>query len=550
MKNNNRPDMILSNGKIITLDNSNSIVDAVLINGNIIAATGKTKDIINIADNNVKIIDLKGRCVVPGLTESHCHAASAGTELLNEINLSKVKTIQGIKDLVQNKRRSIGPKQWIKGIGYNENNLKEKRHVNRWDLDDAAKDSPVFIQRFDYHLGVANSEALHLAGINRDTFLDFSNGRIGREQDSLEPNGLLAEAAQGLVKDLIPPHSIGDIKKGLLHALKIMAKWGITSFTDAAVEHDSFVAYQELFLENKLPLKVGLIIEGFDALGFKGYFEELNKLGMQANFGNENLKIIGVKLFSDGSLSGGTAALHEHYNNNSTNYGVMNFEGEALIKQIKNVHCAGLRPIIHAIGDRAIDETLEGIEIALKARKCPDHRIRIEHCNLTTKRAVEKIKKHNIIVSSSITHLYELGAAHLKALGEKRIKNYFMLHELQRMGVKIIGNSDWPITCGNPFLGIHTAVNRKNIEGTPINEEQGISVQDALRLYTINAAYATFDENRKGSIETGKYADLVIIDQDIYEMPQEELKNIKVMATMANGKFIYKNAGSGIEVSD
>jgi hypothetical protein len=496
-----------------------------------------------LVNGNAEIIDLEGKVVIPGLIESHCHAASAGTELLNEVNLHNARNINDILGIIKNKTVSIEPGKWIKGIGYNENNLEERRHLNKWELDKVSPNNPVFIQRIDYHQGIANSLALDMANINKNTFLDLKNGRIYREEYSAEPNGLLAEAAQGLVKDLIPSYSISDLKKGIIHACEILSKWGITSFSDAAVEHDPFVAYQELYLENKLPLRVGLIIEGFDALGFKGFFEEMKSLGLITNFGNDYLRIIGVKIFTDGSLSGGTAALYQPYNNNPNNFGVMNSEGEVLNRQIKDIYNAGLRPIIHAIGDRAIDEAINGIEETLSNTQDNNHRIRIEHCNLTHRDALEKIIKNKLIVSSSITHLYELGNSHSEALGYERTKNYFRLKTLLKKGAIIVGNSDWPITCGNPFLGIHTAVNRKDIDGNTINVKESISVEEALKLYTLNAAYASFDENNKGSLKPGKYADLVIIDRDIYNIPKEEIKDIQVLSTMVNGNFVYQKRG-------
>ncbi len=535
-------DFALVNGKIITLNSRDEIAEAVAAKHGRIIGVGSTKDVETLLGKDTRVVDVGGKTVTPGFVESHCHPSMTGTKLVFEVDVRSAQSIADIIGLLRQKATQLPPGKWLKGWGYNDRRLKEQRHPTRWDLDEATRDHPVILVRTDAHLAVANSVALKLAGIDKDT-PDPDGGRCDRDPESGEPNGLLREQAQTLVTGLMPAYTIEEIKEGILRACEQLARWGVTSFHDAAVGRDAMAAYQALLSENRLPLRVAVMMPGIPLLEFPGYLDELRALGLKAGFGNDRLKLYGTKFMCDGSMSGWTAALYEPYSNEPGECGLTVTSVEALTAGIVEAHKAGLRPVTHAIGDRAIDIVLDAIEKALKERPDPDHRMSIEHCSLPTEAAVDRIKRLGVLPSSSVGFIYELGPAHFLGLGPERIKRYFPHKTYLEKSILTVGNSDWYVTSGNIAQQIYSVVTRKAYTGERIGQDQAISVKNALRLYTINGAYASFEENIKGSIEPGKLADMAVLDRDILTIPPDELKEMKVEMTIVGGEVVYKRDG-------
>jgi predicted amidohydrolase YtcJ len=530
-------DLALINGKIITMAGKNRIAEAVAIKGDRILEVGTTPQIKKLMTRGTQTINLRGKTVTPGFIESHCHAKEAGTQLVFEVPVKDADSVEEIIRRIRQKARTLPKAKWVIASGYDDQRLEEKRHPTRWDLDKASDGHPVFLRRLDGHLAVANSRALLLAHVTKGSS-DPEGGEIDRVAGTGEPSGLLKECAQDLVTKIIPPYSIAEIKQAIQAACETLGAWGITSFTDALVTHDSFVAYHELVSEGKLPLRVGLLIPWLSILGEPGYRKELKALGIGAGFGNEQLRIVGTKFMLDGSMSGRTAALYQPYLNEPGNCGITILSKDELTEGVIEAHKAGLRPCIHAIGDKAIDVVLDAVEAALREKPARDHRIRIEHCSLPTARAVRRFKRLGVLPSSAVSFLYELGSAHLSMIGPRRIKQYFPHRQYIERDIVAVGHSDWPVTSANIAKQIYAAVIRKSYLRETIGCEQSISVMDALRLYTINAAYASFEENIKGSIEPGKLADMAVLDRDILKIPKEEIKDTKVEMTLVGGKII------------
>jgi predicted amidohydrolase YtcJ len=537
-----KADLVLKNGKIVTLNPQAEIVEAVAVKDSSIVCTGSTNEIEAFVDNDSTVIDLKGKTVTPGFVESHCHPSMAGLNICFEVDVKQAASIDDIITLLQQKAEQLPKGNWVKGFGYNDQRLTEKRHPTRRDLDKATADHPIFLGRTDGHLAVANSAALNLAEISKDT-ADPEGGRLDRDLQTGEPTGVLREQAQTIIKALIPPYTVTDFKEGILTACQQLASWGITSFHDAAVGREAMTAYQELLSENKLPLRVGMMIPGIPLLEFRGYLDELKTLGIQAGFGNDRLRIYGTKFMCDGSMSGWTAALYEPYSNEPEEYGLTVVSEDELTAGIIAAHKAGLRPVTHAIGDRAIDIVLDAIELALKERPHPDHRMSIEHCSLPTAQAIDRMKQLGVLPSSSVGFIYELGPAHFLGLGPERIKGYFPHKTYLEKGIISVGNSDWFVTSGNIAQQIYSVVTRTSYTGEVVGAAQAIPVKDALRLYTINGAYASFEENIKGSIEPGKLADMAVLDRDILSIPAEEIKDMQVEMTIVGGEIVYQNGG-------
>ena len=536
-----KADFALVNGKVNTFNSSDDTAEAVAAAGGRIVRVGTTADIEKLLDRETEIIDVRGKTVLPGFVESHCHPSMAGLKICFEVDVKNAASIDDIIDLLRQKAETLPKGKWVRGFGYDDRRLKEKRHPTRWDLDKATEFHPVFLGRTDGHLAVANSKGLKLAGIAKST-PDPDGGRFDREPDTGEPTGVLRETGQGAVNTLIPQYTVGEIKEGLVAACRQLAEWGITSFHDAAVVRDAMIAYQELLAENRLPLRAAMMIPGNPMLELPGYFQELKALGIRAGFGNDRLRIYGTKFMCDGSMSGWTAALYEPYANDPNEFGITVSSEEELTVGIVEAHKAGLRPVTHAIGDRAIDIVLDAIEKALQERPDPDHRMSIEHCSLPTMAAIDRMKRLGVLPSSSVGFIYELGPAHLLGLGSDRLKRYFPHRTYLEKGIVSVGNSDWFVTSGNIAQQIYGVVTRKAYTGEVIGPEQAISVKDALRLYTINGAYASFEDTIKGSIEPGKLADMVVLDRDIFTIAEDEIKEVKVETSIVGGEIVYQRS--------
>ena len=532
-------DFALVNGKVNTLNRNSDTAEAIAVSGGRILSVGTTKSIEDLIKKETKVIDVQGKTVFPGFVESHCHPSMAGLRMCFETDVRKAVSIDEIIVLLRQKAEKLPAGMWVKGFGYNDQRLEEHRHPTRWDLDKATSTHPVFLGRTDGHLAATNSLGLKMAKISKNT-ADPNGGRFDRDSKTGEPTGVLRETAQGHVKALIPPYTIGEIKEGLAVACRKLAEWGITSFHDAAVDHNSMIAYQELLAEKKLPLRVAMMIPGAPMLELPGYLEELKMLGLRAGFGNDRLRFYGTKFMCDGSMSGWTAALYEPYANEPDEYGITVSSREELTVGIVEAHKAGLRPVTHAIGDRAIDIVLDAIEKALQERPDPNHRMSIEHCSLPTFEAIDRMRRLGVLPSSSVGFIYELGPAHLLGIGPERLKRYFPHRTYLEKGIISVGNSDWFVTSANIAQQIYGVVTRKGYTGEVIGPEQAISVNDALRLYTTNGAYASFEETSKGSLEAGKLADMVILDRDILTIPEDEIKEVKVDTTIVGGEIIYQ----------
>ena len=534
-----KAELILVNGHVVTLNRKDETAQAVAVRGGRIAAIGSNRDIEALAGKETQRIDLEGKTVTPGFVESHCHPPDAGIKLRYEIDLRSATSIDEVIATVERKAQKLPRGEWLRGFGYNDRNLKEQRHPTRWDLDKAAGDHPAFLGRTDGHLGVANSLALKQAQVSKDT-PDPDGGRFDRDPRTREPNGVLRENAMNPIVALIPPYSREQTKAGIVTACGQLAQWGITSAHDAWVGHGSLTAYQELLSENELPLRIGMMIVGIPVLEQTGYLYEMRALGIKAGFGNERLRLLGTKFMCDGSMSGWTAALHDPYANDPAEYGITVCGEEELTAGIVAAHRAGLRPMTHAIGDRAIDLVLDAIEKGLQERPDADHRMTVEHCSIPSAGAIERIKRLGVLPSSSAGFICELGAAHMLGIGPQRMKQYFPHRTYLQEGIIAVGNSDWPVTSGNIAQQLHGLVTRKCDTGEKANPEQSISIKDAVRLYTVNGAYASFEEHLKGSLEPGKLADMAALDRDIFSIPADEIKEMTVAMTIVGGEVVYR----------
>lgn len=544
-------DVALWNGNIITMNHQRPRAQALAIKGERIFWVGKDAEVKQTIGPKTLVKDLKGRTVIPGFIESHNHTLMFALDL-QAIDLTKARSIGEIENLIKERADQQKEGTWIKGVGYNQNELREKRHPTKNDLDKVAPKHLVCLRHTSAHGLVVNSLALVKAGIGRDT-PDPSGGKIGRDESG-DPNGLLFESpAMKLVEDIIPKPSRTEMVKALgLASEKFLAE-GITSALDASVGSNDIsyqiAAYQEAIDQGILKVRHNLAIWSEALVDYDNLEESLQAapgkvfmLGLRTGFGNERLRIGPFKIIVDGAFSTVTAATYEPYGAipAERGCGVLLMEPAKLKKLVSQVHDWGWQLSLHGIGDRAIDLCLEAIEEALKKSPREDARPRLEHATMLNPAAIEGIKKLNVIPVMQPAFIWELADNWFRQLGREGAAKCKAFKTLLRQDICLAFSSDRPVVNGAPLLGIHAAVNQKTRSGDDYNPEEKISVAEAIRCYTINGAYANYEEKIKGSLEVGKLADLVILEEDITKVSPGEIKDIPIVATMVGGEFCWE----------
>ncbi len=538
------PDLILFNGKIRSLAPSGAVDEAVACAGGRIVARGKSDEIRRLAGADTQSVDLKKRTAIPGLTDTHVHLSEKGTAEKEYVDCRDFyTTVHSIPEILERlvKRASELPKgSWIVAHGspMQDFRLKDKRFPDRNDLDRVLPDYPVSIS-FGAHITVGNGKALALAGITRET-PDPPGGAIRHDPQSGEPTGELHERAQLILKKVTPEFNYLQLKDGILFALSQCLERGVTTIHDIVRSGEPVRAYQELFREGKLHARVTLLPRVIEShIGSKSLIE----LGLTTGFGNEWLRIGGVKMSIDGGITGRNACFYEPYEDDPHNCGIIRILQDELNETVLKCHQAGLRCCVHAIGDRAFDMALDAYENAIQKSPRKDHRHRIEHMGnwLSTPERMQRIVRSGIIAIPNISFGYYIGDAILDCLGEKRLAKSFPFRTLLKNGVIIAGGSDapgyWPV---DPLRDIAACVSRKMRWGEVLVPEERISVSEAFAMHTTTAAFVGFEENDKGTLEVGKLADIAVLAEDPFEIPGERIKDIKVEMTIVGGEIKYQ----------
>ena len=528
----------LLNGNIITINEENPRAEALLIYSDRIVKVGSTKEIRKNIDADTKIIDLQGKTLIPGFVDCHAHPRMYGLSLLRVDCRSP--PVKSIEDILENVRMKVGEKEdgeWIQGNGYDDFKLVEKRHPTRYDLDKVAPNNPVIINRLCGHISVVNSFALSLAGITKDT-VDPEGGQIDRDPLTGEPNGVLRGGARNAVYTQIPSTDVETLKKGIELAAKEFHARGVTSVSDAGVGNSMvFRVYKELQSEG-LKLRVNLMMSS-------NMIESLENIGIETGFGDEWLKIGAIKLYCDGSFSGRTAAMFEPFLDTPDNMGILYSTQEEMNDNVYKAHKAGFQVGVHAIGDRAISTVLKAYEVALEKMPKHDHRMRVEHCGINTPEIIEKISDLEVIPVPQPIFLYGEGESYRAGLSLDKQEWAYPFRTWLENGIHVSFSSDCPATSGNelisPLLGIYVALNRMTDSGNEVGPTQKIDVMSALKAYTLDSAYSTFEESSKGSIEEGKLADLVVLSEDPTIVNTHEIKDIKIVTTIVGGEIVYQN---------
>jgi predicted amidohydrolase YtcJ len=485
-------------------------------------------------------MDLEGKTCLPGIIDSHTHPGMAAS-IITEINCRQpsVRSIKDILKMVKERADELGPGKWVRGSNFNDSKLEENRHITRRELDEAAPQNPVFIMSDTGHQALANSLAFELAGVNMDT-PDPPGGEIERGEDR-QATGLLYETAARLVGKVIPPYTVEELKTGFRTVMDQFSEWGITSTHDASAYASSIRAYRQLWLEGLRQVRINLMVSAFPQQPEDAdTLQALTNLGIESGFGDDWLKFMTLKIMGDGSGAGGTAGVYEPQNRGPRGLGLMMTDPEIIEGLVLKAHEAGIRCSIHSIGDRGIDVALDCIEKAQKANPRPDMRHRLEHNSLCTPRQLARIKELGVTPSSSIGYMYGLGDQYQENFGPERSRWLHPHKTMKEMGIIAGGNNDCPITYYSPFTQMYAAVTRKTSTGLVVGAEEAIGIMDAIRVYTHNGAYLSKDEDRLGSIEPGKLADMIVIDRDITNIPAEEILDTQVLTTIVGGETVFQ----------
>jgi len=471
---------------------------------------------------DAEIIDLKGKTITPGLIDSHCHFLWMGIAMKSMVLLNEAKTMGEALNLLKERVENTEPGEWIIGLGWDESKWPEKRYLTKHDIDPVAPNNPVMLSRVCGHLISVNSKALEVAGITPET-QSAAGGSIDKDEAG-ELTGILRDC-RDLIESHIPPVSVETMVDGLELASRLALSLGCTGVHDAGLSSREIEAYHRAEREGKLKVRSTLMLRGDAAAD--AVEKGVNRKG-------ELVRLGPVKLFVDGSLGARTAALFEPYEDDPTTRGLLLETRETLTEKIWRAHEAGLQTASHAIGDLAIDIVLDSIQEALRRFPRKDHRHRIEHCEITSVQQIERIKQLGIITDMQPNFIGEwggLGGMYNQRLGDSRERMSNQYRAMLDEGIRVAFGSDgMPF---NPVYGIWSAVNHTM-------RESRVTLEEAVMCYTLNAAYAGFQEDMVGSIEKGKLGDIAVFDRDLSEIPWDEIREAECYMTLVGGEILYK----------
>jgi predicted amidohydrolase YtcJ len=529
-------DLVLVNGKIWTVDDKRSEVEAVAVLGNRIAAVGSTEEIRKWIGANTKVIDLQGNRVTPGFNDSHVHFLDGGMGLAS-VQLRDARTPEEFRDRIRDFTAKLPKGRWILNGNWDHENWTPPALPTRRLIDAVTPDNPVFINRLDGHMCLANSPALKLAGVTRET-PDPPGGTIVRDAGG-EPTGVLKDAAMNYVYKVIPNPSEEVMAEAIRAALAYASENGVTSVQDMSASPEVFGVYQKLLANGELTVRV----YGLQPLSEWG---RLARAGVRAWFGNDKLKVGGLKGFADGSLGSTTALFFEPYLDAPKTSGLPSdemFPEGKMLNNIIGADRAGLQIAVHAIGDKANKTILDLFAEVGKRNGARDRRLRIEHAQHLRPEEIKRFGAERVIASMQPYHAIDDGRWAETRIGPSRAKGTYAFRSLIDAGATLAFGSDWFVAPMEPLMGIYAAVTRRTLDGKRPQgwvPEQKITVAEAVRAYTMGSAYASGDEKIKGSIEVGKLADLVALSADIFKIDPVEIEKAKVVMTIFDGRVIYE----------
>ena len=530
-------DLIVTNARIYTSDDTRPVVEAVAVAGGKVLFAGNAAGAMALKGAATRVLDVGGRTVIPGMIDAHGHVAGLG-DALHIVDLTGTTTYDEVVARVAERAKKTPKGQWVLGRGWDQNDWGDTRFPTHDKMTAAVPDHPVYIVRVDGHAGLANLKALQAAGVTAAT-QDPSGGHIERNADG-SPSGVFVDNAQGLVRRAIPRQTRNDVKLAIVDAVREAQRWGLTGVHDAGAGATALDVYEELAKSGQMKFRLYAMISD-DAPTVDAWF----KRGPLMDAYNGSLWVRSIKLYSDGALGSRGAALLEPYSDDAKNIGLL-VSAPAHIQDVATRALkAGFQINTHAIGDRGNRLVLDAYEAALKAVPTADHRFRVEHAQILNFDDVPRFAHLGVIPSMQASHqtsdMYWAAAR----LGAQRLLGAYAWRSLLNTGVVVPNGSDFPVEQVNPLISFHSAVSRQDARDWPPGgwyPAERMTREEALKSITIWAAYSGFQEKVLGSLTPGKYADFVVLDQDIMRVPPELLLNTRVLQTWVGGTKVYEAA--------
>tara|TARA_B100000029_G_scaffold508203_1_gene594530 strand:- start:1685 stop:3298 length:1614 start_codon:yes stop_codon:yes gene_type:complete len=530
-------DIVLENGRVF-VGLEAGFAESIAIFGNRVLATSSNGTLDELKGNNTKVIDLAGRVATPGINDGHQHLLSLGMAM-TEVDLKpdQVSTLEDVLAAIKAQVDKSQPGEWVFGGRYDHFHLDVGRHPYREELDQVSPENPVFIKRTCGHMGVANSLALTLAGIDDNT-PDPEGGHIEKQNGLL--TGLVQERAQELVMAVMPRLPIESLIQGIESAGTLFGTQGITSVMDAAVGNrqgfEHYLAYQEARRQRRMPVRMYLSFFG----GPGGIQQQAYDSGLLTGAGDEYLKVGSVKLFTDGSAGGKTAAMKEPYQCTCAELGMLLYKDEDLNDYVIHYHRQGYQISIHAIGDAAIDQAINAIALADQVSPAKGRRHRIEHCGFTTPEQIDRMCTLGIIPAPQPIFIHEFGDLYVDVLGMERPSLSYPMRSWTAKGMHPVASTDAPVCDSSPMKNLYSMLTRKTGTGRVLGENEVLPIDEAISAMTYNGAYGSFSEHDKGTLEPGKLADVVVFDRDLFDIPAEEVLECQVDYTILDGEMVYQ----------
>ena len=534
---NGKAEAIVKNANIMTMNTLKPRAQSLAIAHGRFIGVGSNEDVEGLIGPGTQVVDAFGKTVLPGFIDGHIHVLNSGVRHVMAADCD-VPTLKQVQAGLRERAEKTPAGGWVQGFKFDDTKtdrtlLNEGRHLYREDLDAVTKDHPILVAHRAGHVFYMNTAGLEAAGYNDET-PDPPGGRLGRDPDTGRLNGMVFERAIDHVRfGLIPVETEETRREGLKTICDMLNRVGLTSVHDARVTAEEFQTYQDGKADGELSLRVY-------ALMWYPQFPALRDAGIKSGLGDDMLRIGGIKMVADGAIATRTAYLSEPYEGSMCDHGILAMERDEIEQRVIDMHRAGFQVCIHANGDLTIDMVLTAYEKAQKAYPRSDTRHRIEHCTLVNPELLARMKALGVIATPFCTYVYHHGEK-MRYYGEHRLEWMFAQRSFIDAGVVSTGATDYPPGPFEPLLGIQSCVTRTDSTGKEWGINQKVSIEEALRLYTLNGAYASFEEKIKGSIEVGKLADLVVLASDPTKVDPLGIKDIQIERTIVGGETVYES---------
>src|ERR1700719_3061295 len=526
------PEIILYNGNFWTVDPRQRGAQAVAISGGRFLAMGSNEEVLPLAAGNAKKIDLGGKTVLPGFIDAHSHPAEAGLSHLRMVDCD-LRSIADILKALRERASKTPPGEWVLGFKYDDTKTSEGRPLTRAELDAAVPDHPAFVQHRGGHTAWVNSQAIKLAKIDDHT-PDPAGGMYDHDPATGHLTGCVRENGRVTFEKIIPSNfTRDDHREGVRLISQMMTRTGITSVTDAMGNPDDLRGYQNARESGQLNMRVSCHI-------YQAFMDQMLAAGVKTGLGDEWVKVGAQKMICDGSISERTARLSQSYVGRPDDFGILVTSEEELYQQARKAHAAGWQLATHANGDVGIDTTLRVYERLQKEMPRKDARYRLEHCTVIDDQLIARIKALGAIPTPFSTYAYYHGEK-MKEYGADRVNHMFALRSFIDAGIRPTQASDYPPGPFEPMMALQSEVTRTDAKGNVWGPQQKITLEEAIRVGTINGAYASYEENVKGSIEPGKFADLVVLGRDVFKEDPSSIIGIPVERTMVDGRWVWES---------